>query len=193
MRKYRPYIIFLTFIIVGLTVFSIISAGYYPILSVNGHLVSARTFWKSYQAGSIYYQNIIEISGPNIPENEVLSQFDLKRSVLTQLIENVLIEEGAKSELGDDLNYLVKNKISKLNQDKKTNEATQILYGLGFADFEKIVLVPLARQEILTGRLFLEGQDLEDWLEKAKKSSQVKIFSGEFLWNGSEVQARSDN
>ena len=188
MFKYKHYVIFITLVIFGLAAFFLISSGYYPILSINGTMISARTFWKNYQAGSLYYQNILLTYELEIEEKDVISETDLKRSVLTQIIENNLIDQEVRRELGDDLDLLVTNKLSDLGSQAKLQEAAQTLYGLPLNDFEQEILVPLAKQEILTGRLFLDGENLDTWLSDSKKVSDIKIFSREFYWDGQEVQ-----
>jgi len=192
MFKYKHYVIFITLVIFGLAAFFLISSGYYPILSINGTMISARTFWKNYQAGSLYYQNILLTYELEIEEKDVISETDLKRSVLTQIIENNLIDQEVRRELGDDLDLLVTNKLSDLGSQAKLQEAAQTLYGLPLNDFEQEILVPLAKQEILTGRLFLDGENLDTWLSDSKKVSDIKIFSREFYWDGEEVQVSND-
>ena len=192
MFKYKHYVIFITLVIFGLAAFFLISSGYYPILSINGTMISARTFWKNYQAGSLYYQNILLTYELEIEEKDVISETDLKRSVLTQIIENNLIDQEVRRELGDDLDLLVTNKLSDLGSQAKLQEAAQTLYGLPLNDFEQEILVPLAKQEILTGRLFLDGENLDTWLSNNKKVSNIKIFSREFYWDGEEVQVSND-
>ena len=186
--RYKHYIIFVTLIALGLAAFFLVSSGYYPVLSVNGKMVSARTFWKNYQAGTVYYENILQTYQPEIEKKDILSETDLKRSVLTQIIENNLVDQEVQRELGKDLDFLITNKLSDLGGQAKLQEAAQTLYGLPFSDFEEEILIPLAKQEILTGRLFLDGENLETWLTDNKKTSNIKIFSREFYWDGSEVQ-----
>ena len=189
MSKYKQYILFISLISLGLIAIFVVSYGYYPILSVNGSFVSARTFWKNYQAGAIYYDFLRKNYKDDFKNNKVLSDIDIKRSVLTQLVEDELVESEIKKELGKDLDYLVKNKIESINQDQKIKLTAQAAYGLNLADFEKIILTPMAKSELLTGRLFLKGEKLETWLAEAKKNSDVKIYSRNFYWDGTEVKA----
>lgn len=191
MLRYKPYIIFSLLILVGLLAFSVIRSGYYPILSVNGRWVSARTFWKNYQADSIYYQNFLNIYNlkpdPSRKDETVIpAQF--KRLVLNQIVENILIGEEVKKQLGADLEALVSSRVNKIDQDAEFKKAAEAVYGLSFNEFRREILIPLAKAEILTGWLFLQGKKLDDWLSGAKQSSQVKVFSGQFFWDGSEVQ-----
>ncbi len=192
-NQYKPYIIFSFLIIFGFAVFILISGGYYPILSVNGSFVSARTFWKNYQANSVYYQKFIDAYRSSLEDKskiESVNPNELKKLALTQIVENILIGAEVEKELGNDLDAIVSNRISKIDGDKELKKAAEGVYGLNFTEFKDEILVPLAKEEILTGRLFLEGKKLSDWLDAAKKSSQVKIFSGQFFWDGKEVQLK---
>jgi len=186
--KYKHYIIFISLVVFGLLAFFLISSGYYPIISINGQMISARTFWKNYQAGSSYYQNIIATYKSDIKKEDILTEADLKRSVLTQIIENNLIDQEVHKELGNDLASLLDNKLNSFKNDANLQEAAQSLYGLPFPDFQKEILIPLAKQEILTGRLFLDGKNLDGWLLSTKKTSDIKIFSRDFFWDGETVQ-----
>ncbi len=187
--KYKPYIIFTSLITLALSVIFIISAGYYPILSVNGQLVSAKIFWKNYQAGAAYYQSVKRAFSEDFEDEEITAS-DLKRSILTQLIENKLIEGKVKEEVGTEMSSLVQEKITKLTSDPKIKQAAQAIYSLNLKDFEKEILLPMANQEILVGRLFLKGEKIDSWLEETKKSSQIRIFSSQFYWDGKEIKIK---
>lgn len=193
LKQYKPYVIFSSFIIFGFVVFFLISGGYYPILSVNGNFVSARTFWKNYQASSVYYQKVMDAYSSTVQGKskiEPVNVSEVKRLALTQIVENILISAEVQKELGGDLDTIVAGRINKIDGDKDLQKAAEGVYGLNFAEFKDEILVPLAKEEILTGRLFLEGKKLSDWLDEAKKSSQVKIFSRQFFWDGKEIQVK---
>ncbi|MBI3588867.1 MAG: SurA N-terminal domain-containing protein [Candidatus Liptonbacteria bacterium] len=194
LRQYKPYVIFSAIILSGFLVFMVISAGLYPIASVNGHLVSARTFWKNYQADAVYYQAFLKSLGPDdlkkTGQNQPPNTLEIKRLVLTKLIEDVLISKEAQNELGNDLDSLVKSRIDKVDQNPDLQKAAEGIYGLALSDFKQEILVPLAKEEILTGRLFLKGQKFEDWLSDTKKTSHVSVFSSQFYWDGKEIQVQ---
>lgn len=189
-KTYKPYLIFSSFIIIGLLIFALISQGFYPIATVNGKIITAHSFWERYQVGSAYLLNnpeefTIDSSGKAInPPTDV----DLKKMALTQLIEEVIIAEGAEEELGRDLEALVANRLEKIPKDENFKKTAESIYGASFNDVLADYLIPIAKQEILSGRLFLKGEDFNDWLLKAKTEAKVRIFSGEFYWNGVEIQ-----
>jgi len=191
MRKYKPYLLFLTLVVIGLIVVALISNGFYPVIMVNNNFVSARTFWKNYQAGQTYYLNMIKLYGPE--DYKSLTSDSLKLSILTQLVENAIIEDAVEDEVGEDVGILVSGKIEEFRNDNRIKEeSVQSLYGLDIGDFREEILIPLARQEVLAGRLFLQGKDFDEWLLEAKRSSSVKILSPQFFWDGEEVKIKSD-
>jgi len=189
-KQYKPYLIFSGLVIIGLLIFALISQGFYPIATVEGKIITAHSFWQKYQADYAYYQNFTQSLDLNSTENKTTppSAGDFKKSALTQLIENIIISNGAEEELGDDLPILVENKISKIPTDEKFKQAISGVYGANLSDFVDDFMVPLAKQEILEGRLFLRGEDFDAWFIKAKSEAKVKIFSDEFYWDGQEVQ-----
>jgi len=193
LRQFKPYLIFSSFIIVGLLIFALISQGFYPIATVGSKIITAHTFWQKYQTDSAYYQNFAKSLESNLSDEKVIppTADDFKRSALTQLIENIIINEGAKKELGGDLDILVENKLKKIPADEKFKNSVQAAYGANFSDFINDFMIPLAKQEILSGRLFLKGEDFDEWLIKAKSETKVKIFSSDFLWDGESIQIRN--
>lgn len=190
--SYKPYIIFTILISIGLSTIFVVSSGYYPILSVNGHFVMVKTFWKNYRAGSIYYNGLLKTYPEQIGGDQEISKVDIERSVLTQLIENKIVELRVKEELGAELGEIVSKKIESYSENAELKKAAQTVYGLSFDDFKKEILIPMANQEILAGRLFLDGNKIGAWLNSAKKESRIKIFSGSFYWDGQEVQVKKN-
>ncbi len=186
----KPYIIFLLIVSIALFVILLISFGYYPIAMVNGHFISKRTFLKNYGAAAVYYQNFLKTYQQNPAPEKTASPDDIQRSVLTQLIENSIVEAGARKEVGADLNALVEGKVSQASKEPGLDKAVQTLYGMNLDDFKKEILAPQAERDILTGRLFLKGGNIDDWLRDAKKSANVVIFSPQFRWNGDMVEMK---
>ncbi len=190
LSEYKPYLIFSGLFVCGLAVILIISSGLYPIALVNGKFLSARTLEDHLQAESIYYQNFLKTYTTPDTKIEKITVEDLKKFILTKLIENVLVNNEVEKKLGNDLNVIIEDRIQKITQDQKLEKAATAIYGLTFEDFREEILVPLAKEDILAGRLFLEGQNFDDWLASAKKLSKVKIFSTNFYWDGEEVQTK---
>lgn len=156
---------------------------YYPIVIVNNHLISARSFYKNYNAAIFYYNRQVSNNSSTIR----LSSADIEATVLTGLVESGLIDDEVKNETGNDFDYLVRNKIARYQSDVELQKAAVVLYGVNFDDFKNEILIPQAERDILAGRLFLKGKNMNDWLKDAKKSAHVIIFSRSFKWDGEKI------
>lgn len=189
MTKYKLYIIFFSIIALGVVAISFISFGYYPVAIVNGHLITARMFVSDYAVASVYYRNILKTYEKSSSTPDVLTPGQIQQSVLTGLIENVLIDDGARKEIGKDLDRLVNEKVVQAADTDGIEKAVKSVYGIDINDFKEEILVPQAERDVLTGSLFLKGQKIEDWLSAAKKSSSIMILSGKFYWDGENVNS----
>ncbi len=201
MTRYKLYIVFFVIIGLGTAAVSFVSAGYYPIAVVNGNIITASTFTNNYDVVSTYYNNLLKAyrtasstvqsdSGQASSTLPALTPSQIQKSVLSGMIENILIENGARKEMGNDLNRLVDEKVSQASEGPDIAKAVKTLYGLSMDDFKNKILVPQAERDILTGSLFLKGQKIEDWLTAEKKSSTVIILSGKLYWNGNDVASK---
>ena len=203
MTNYKLYIVFFVIIGLGTAAIYFVSAGYYPIAIVSGDIITANTFMSNYETASAYYMNFLKTYGSiNSPQEtstqnvvgsltpQTLTPSQIQKSVLAGLIENILIEKGARKEMGKELDRLVGEKVSQAVEIPEIEKAVRTIYGLSLDDFKRDILVPQAERDILTGSLFLKGQRIEDWLTAEKKSVSVVILSGKFYWNGEDVVSK---
>jgi len=188
MSKKLALTVFGAVIVLGLVLFFLISVGFYPIALISGRVLLAREFLRNYEAAASYYRNLVKTYASDLSAEKTLGAIDLQVSVLNQLVENRLIDQALREEVHDDLGGLVEARISKLQKKEDLKNAVQALYGLSYKDFEKAVLIPQVKLDILSGRLFLKGKNIEDWLTEAKAASKVIIFSRQFYWDGKEVK-----
>jgi hypothetical protein len=190
--RYKMYITFLILIGLGILVSLIASLGYYPIAIADGHIITAHMFWKHYQAGVTYSEKFITTYKPLLhDQNQNIPSAELQASVLDELIENNLIDQEARKQFGNDFSYFLSKKIDGFNNDEKLRQAALTLYGMSFADFRDEVLTPEAEREMLSGKLFLNGKNLNDWLLDKKHSISVRIFSGSLHWTGEKVETKT--
>ncbi len=189
-RKYRFHIAFGLLVFSGLFLFFLVSLGYYPIAIVNGDVISGRKFKKHFEAGNLYYDRFQETYKELIAKDSTLAPRDIQASILEQLIEDKLVHKGVREELKDDFDYLLKAKVEKYDEDVSLQQAALTLYGLNFNDFKEEILIPQAERELLSARLFLKGEKIEDWLLKTKRTSKVSILSNQFHWTGDKVELK---
>lgn len=191
MSRNKAFIIFLSFIGLGLGVFFLINAGYYPVVYVGGDFVSAKQFNKNYGAVSFSYSNLSKTYSTGEEGSDDLSPLDLQVIVLEQLINNALIKEAAREEVGKDLDALVQSKIQNANRDPALRTAAQALYGYSATDLQDEVLIPQATAEVLRGRLYLKGTAWDEWLTAAREDAHVVVFSKKFYWDDAQVKVRN--
>lgn len=189
MNPYRKQIILAFVILAGILVIFLISFDFYPILAVNGSAVSARRFYKNYRAALFYQENLVKTYNQGQSVIEPVSQLDLETMTLNQLVETKLIDAGVRREVGSDLKYLLAGKIEKYDQSQDLKSATMSIYGMPYSDFREEVIVPQAKRDILAGRLYLRGENIEEWLAREKETARVVVFSKRFRWDGAKIVA----
>lgn len=188
-QKYKKIILFILSAIILIGIGWFIFGGNYPVAFVGSKLISANDFNKNYAASLNYYKKALETYSQDakILEAEESKQ-ELKRAVLDNLIENILISEELKKELSDkDLSVLVEKKVGEILESQIVDKATETLYGFSYAEFRERVLEPQAKREILEGRTMLKGENFSDKLAKIKKTARVRIFMLGLGWDGMGV------
>lgn len=191
MNLQRYFTSFLLILFVGLGAYYLIHFGYYPVAMVGGNLITANHFETEYVVAYHYYARAAIINQDVDPDSREFKR-ELRRAVMDNLIEQSLIRQDLDQRIGEDLPDIIENKIiSAQRSDLKTiEENAKALYGLNLADFKSLVLVPQARREILQGRLFLEKQDYDKWLQGARKKATVFIITPEFYWKDGATKLR---
>lgn len=187
MNRNRAFLIFSVLVLSGMLAFVVVSLGYYPVALVGGTFITAKQFTKNYEAATVYYGNLLKGYTPGAPENKLLRPIEIQASVLDQLIENALVARGAEEEAGSDLAALVESKLGRVRIDEKLGDSARQLYGLAPDDFRNEILVPQAKTEILSGRLFLKGEKIGAWIARARSERRVIIFSPKLSWAGGRV------
>ena len=139
---------------------------YYPVAVVDWRLITLKAFNDNYKIASHYYQKFLETYSPDdLPKlKEDKTKEEIKRAVL----DNLIIDKIVYGELE---NYLSVEDIGKMVKEK--------------------LLAPLARQEILEGRLLLESTSsailIDGRLREITSKKKVMIFLPGFFWDGNKV------
>lgn len=184
------FTLFLVIIFFSLGLYYFVHFGYYPVAIVNTDIISAKELFEEHAVAHRYYLGVLGKNREADLNSEEVAK-ELRRAALNNLIEQSLIHKELKRRVGRDLDSLIANKIniSEERQDK-IEEAAKAIYGIDFANFKQLILVPQAKKEILEGRLFLEKEDLAKWLENEYKNSKVFILTPEFYWASNRVELR---
>ena len=171
--------------IIGWLVFS----GNYPVVIINRSFITAKNFNEDFSASLNYYEQNQKIYGGDsqlLQSEEIRNE--IKKTLLTSLIEDILIDEELRKEVkSEDLARLVINKISDVKQGENAEKAAKILYGFPYDIFKKKVLEPMAKREILESRFYLNNKNIDEYLEEIKSKTKIIILLPEFDWNGKEV------
>jgi hypothetical protein len=189
LKRHKWYFILGSFLVFLLAVLAFVSYGYYPIAIVNGNFISAHTFLKDYSALAFLNANLSKISATS-SDAFAATPDEISRSVMNGLVENALVEAQTKKETRSDFSALIDQKVAEAAKASGLENAAKTLYGLSFRDFKDEVLRPQAELDILRGRLFLKGQNIDEWLANAKKSARVVFLSGRFRWSGDHVELK---
>ncbi|HUZ92634.1 MAG TPA: hypothetical protein VNG29_01405 [Candidatus Paceibacterota bacterium] len=187
MSRYKPYLIFVAILAIGVGAIIVIAEGEYPVAIVGTSVISAKTFNDEYRAASFYYINALKVYGTALTSTAPLTDAEIQASVMNQIIENQIIRDEAQKEMGSGLGAMIQGKVGAYANDVDLAKAGSAVYGLAPQALMADVLVPEATREILQGQLLLEGETIDSWLADAKKSERVIIFSSQLKWDGSQV------
>ncbi len=182
----RRYVIFFSIVAVTVAGVLFVRAGYYPVVLVGGDFLFARDFWNQYRAARTYYEKSRAMYGVS----STVPVADMERAVLEAMIEEALVRSGVRHEVGADVDHLVSARVDSFLSDTDLVRAADVAYGVSAREFRAIVLVPQAEREILTGKLFLRGEEFQDWLEEAKRNERVLMLAPGLHWNGSKLEAK---
>lgn len=163
----------------------------YPVALVNSRPIALKSFEKDLSASVNYYKKILETyrgSSSGAFSLDLKTRNEIKRLLLEKLIEESLIHSELERRLSEkEIKDIVGRKIEEAAANADLEKGAEILYGFSLEEFKEKVLAPQAEREILEARLFLEKENLDDWLKKEKAAANVMIFIGGFYWNGEGV------
>lgn len=185
--------IFLLIVFIIIILGTLIKLDYYPILSVNNQIITAKKLNIHTKAALNYYKNYLAFLNQNLNSTTTptknISREEAEVIILNQLIDQALIHQEIKKRLGKDLNKLVEEKI-KNYLNPQIEKASKTIYNLNINDFKKEILIPQAEKDLLKGQLFLENKNINNWLSEIKKKSQIKIFTKKFKWTGQKIELK---
>jgi len=172
----------------------------YPVILVDYRPISAGDLEKYYNGAYRYYQNVFNFYNKDAAAlDSEGAKKEIQRAVLDKLVEDKIINiELNRLIKPGDIDNVVKQKISEINNSQNVQKGAEILYGFSADEFQKQILIPEAKWEILRDRLFLSGEissapdggedkNFEEWLKRAKSKAKVIILASGFSWNGEGV------
>ncbi|MDD5430781.1 MAG: hypothetical protein PHP03_00955 [Candidatus Pacebacteria bacterium] len=183
--KFKKIIAITVVVIAGIGF--LISQGYYPVAIVGSDIISAAAVKKNGDVALRYFHALNTINGSSEDLNtpEVLKE--IKRGMISQLIEDNIIYDKAKELVGKDLSGIADKKVNDVLSQAGAKDMAEEVYGISLGDFSRYVLYPQAYREIVEDRIFLGGGDFNAWLSEAKKNSKVTILLSSFAWKDGDV------
>jgi len=187
----KSLILFCSFILFGFGGYFLTRNGFYPIALVNYDFVIEKNVEENSLVAYKYFQNALLLAGSDPGTLDApQSIMEIKRAALDKLITDALILNELKKRIKEEeFNAIAERNIEKLIENNSDVEgAAQKIYGLKFEDFRRMILMPQAYREILEGRMFLNDENFEKWLDNAKASAWVVILSPKLQWKENSVK-----
>jgi len=168
-------------VLIGLSWF--IFGGNYPIVFVDFSAISAKDYNKNYLSSLNYYEKALKTYAQDLQVLEAdEAKQEIKRAVLDNLIEDILIDRELKKEIKqDDLNVLVEKKINEISESQIADKAIETLYGFSFNEFRQRVLKPQAKKEILETTKCSSLEESPEHLGSFVAQKEVDL-EGKKLW-----------
>jgi len=177
-------------ILFGLLSLIVLAVGMYlyfrPMFSVNGDIIFSPEFKINLSAAG-HAQEEFHVKNPNLP-----SGADLETATANRILETHLVHEELRSAVdAKTLSGLLRNKINSALSNPEFMSAAEKFYGLSASGVKEYVITPQAEEDILNSQLILKGRVFGDWLAEAKREARVKIYFGNFKWNGSSLEKKN--
>lgn len=163
--------------------------GLFPVASVNGDWLWKRDFSKSVAAIKQLQRTSSGVDLPSPTGTTTLSALriaDIERGALEELIYEKIIAQALKHiDASQDWDQRIARDVEGLFTGKEQTtleEATRALYGIGLADFKRLVLAPQMREDLLRKELALRAQDPDVFLKAAFQNATIKIYMLDYEW-----------
>lgn len=178
-----------TLVIMGATV--AVTTGFYPVAFAGMRPIFYRTLM-SLQQGMTHYlvmqaKSAGEEFDPSVSEHaDFLST--IKKDSLTLLIEDaIIVSEGRK--LIEDFDAAAKSKGEEASKNAKNlAKSIEFAYALTRKEFNKLILMPQARRDVVRRHLEEKNQTFDEWLKDAKKLKRIRILFVPYEWDGEGVR-----
>lgn len=181
--------IFFTLIILGCTLYAL---GLYPIVSVDGTLISERAWRRTLNAEKWVVNVHAHASHTRLVDFASAQNAQLldaiRANTLTFLIDSAIMQKQGPAVVADLEQLSVQRVDDELRKTTITEGTATAVYGLGLAELKQTVLIPQARQEILSETLAARQKEFSDWLLNARMHTKVRFFFVSFQWGQDGVK-----
>lgn len=180
------------FSLVGIAGFVVYGFGLYPVASVNGTVIFARTWSRMLDAEKRVvnvraYASHAQLVDFSSPKNAQLLGV-IRKNTLAFLIDSVLMNSEGLAVVPALEQLSVERVNDELAKSRVSEQTASAVYGLDLATLKETVLVPQAQQEILDQTLAAEQKNFDDWLLGVRGRAKVRFFFVPFQWDQEGVK-----
>ncbi|KKS81282.1 MAG: hypothetical protein UV58_C0024G0006 [Candidatus Wolfebacteria bacterium GW2011_GWC1_43_10] len=183
--KSKTTIRFIFWVVVVLILILIVfTFGWWPVAFVNGSPVFAFEYRKATDLAYNYFVNYSKSDS----DKEDLKE-DSKKISLEGLIDEVFIDRKLQSEMkSSELKNKINQQVSQMLSEEETRQLLLDLIRLPEKEVRHYFLEVQAKNQILDGRLRLEGKNLINWLIEQRKKAEVIILLSDIEWTGEGIK-----
>ena len=158
----------------------------YPVAIVNGSPIWYKAWNRSLQATGHALAVQARAAGTQFNADAVVASV-IKKDTLNALIEDDILSQQARI-LFPQFDDMSEQKINNaLRSSANIEKAAQLMYGFGIADFQRFILLPQSRWEVVQDELDKQKINFTAWLSGAKKKARVHILLSGYGWDGDGV------
>lgn len=191
MKRHHFYIGLIVTVLSGAGIFYVLNGGYYPVAVVNGSVISANEFERVATAALHFYVKSSEAAKRRTltPEEVDALYAEIRRGTLDKLIGERLVDAELMARLGERAAVLAEEKVDMASSDE-LRAAVPALYGIVYADFRDMLLVPEAKVEVLKESLGVDSIDAQTWFSSARDNARVMIGLPKLVWQNGGVEIK---
>lgn len=178
----------LVFLVGGLLSYTFVQNGYYPVVVVNGNIISQHTVKENADVSRrLYNQGLVGSSEELDNLFKRSSQRDLLKNSLEGLVINEIIKSSATS---DQIKKAEKEVVDTFDYKAEANLSGVLknIYEWNADKFKERILEPQALLQIVSKE---KGKDFDNWLKSAKLKANVKVWFFPYKWEEGELKSRN--
>lgn len=161
---------------------------FYPVAQVNGKLIMARDYHKTFAVAYAYYGYLNKLEEDPMSRDELSDK--LRLAAMESVVDDVLVEQKLLQFMKlDEVNQKTDEQLAEMLKGDNFLQEAERKIGVSSGDLKKYFFNKQIRYQILDGRLNLEESNFFIWIDQARKSADVKIFLPQFRWTENGIEA----
>ena len=178
-------IVTLVFLVGGLTSYTLIKNGYFPVAKVNGQIISYKTVIENVDVSRRLYSQGLAGSSAQLDQLFLRNNSpELIKNSLENLITNAIIKKSASAEV-----------LTKASQEVEANfkdaaglaNSVKSIYGWDVATFRERILEPQALFQVLGQE---KGRGFENWVQAEKNKAGVSVWFLPYKWEKGQLNSK---